>query len=419
MKKLIRPAIWLGVLAIVVALGVIAAQPKPVLVDVAEVEQGTLEVAIEEDGLTRIKERYVVSTPLAGRLSRVVLEVGDEVTANTSIIATMQANDPSLLDPRAVAQARARVSAAERRLEAARALNSKAISTLEFAKLELDRVKNLRQPIVMTKSEIESTEMEHRVRSEELKAASFRVEIAEYELELERAALLLTAPDRSQPSGEEANADGSVSSPGESHVMELTMKAPITGRILRIYQESSAVLNAGSPIMELGDPVDLEVVVDVLSSDAVKIAIGDVVWLENWGGENPLKGEVRVVEPSGFTKLSALGVEEQRVNVIIDLVDAPKDRRSLGDGFRVDARIIIWDSADAVHIPTSALFRVGSEWGVFVVDSNGKAVRTMVRVGQSNGRHAQILEGLETGESVIVHPSDAIKDGIEVELRDG
>lgn len=419
MKKLIRPAIWLGVLAIVVVLAVIAAQPKPVLVDIEEVKQGALEVAIEEDGLTRIKERYVVSTPLAGQLSRVVLEVGDEVTADRSIIAMMQANDPSLLDPRSVAQARARVSAAERRLEAARAENSKAVSTLEFAKLELERVKNLSEPIVMTKSEIESTEMEFRVRTEEFKAASFRVEIAEYELELEKAALLLTAPEDGQVlTGETGSEKAEVTSPGESHAMELTMKAPITGRILRIYQESSAVLNAGSPIMELGDPLDLEIVVDVLSSDAVKIAKGDVVWLENWGGEKPLKGEVRVVEPSGFTKLSALGVEEQRVNVIIDLIDAPEMRESLGDGFRVDARVIIWDSADAVHIPTSALFRIQEEWAVFRVDPSNTAVRTVVEIGQTNGRRAQVLDGLASGDRVIVHPSDAITDGVEVELRD-
>ena len=407
MKKFVRPLIWLSVLAIVVVLGVIAAQPQPILVDMADVKTGSLEVAIEEDGLTRIKERYIVSTPLSGRLSRVMLEVGDEVTADKSIIATMQANDPSLLDPRSVAQAQARVKAAERRLEAARAESGQAESTLEFAELQLERARSLKEPSVLAKAEIENREMAFRVRTDELKAASFRVEIAKYELELEKAALLLT----------EGSKEGSNSSPGETEEMELTMKSPITGRILRIYQESSAVLNAGSQIMELGDPLDLEVVVDVLSSDAVKIATGDVVWLENWGGEKPLKGEVRVVEPSGFTKLSALGVEEQRVNVIIDLLDAPDQRRSLGDGFRVDARIVIWISDDAVHIPTSALFRVGEQWGVFKVSDDSKAQRTIVEIGQTNGREAQVVAGLVPGDKVIVHPSDTIADGMQVELR--
>ena len=247
--------------------------------------------------------------------------------------------------------------------------------------------------------EFAEKELEFRQRTEEARSAGFAVDIAEYELELERAALLLTDPKRV-----------------ENGEMELSIKAPIDGRVLCIYQESTAVVAAGSPLMEVGDPSDLEIVADVLSRDAVRVTAGDCVSLKHWGEDRELQGHVRLVEPSGFTKLSALGVEEQRVNVIIDLDDPPESRQQLGDGFRVDCEIVVWESTGTLQIPTSALFRVDGNWHVFTVDG-GVARLTQVEVGQNNGKAAEITSGLEPDDQVITHPSDRIEDGVAVEER--
>lgn len=381
-------------------------RPQPVLVDMAQATLGPMQVTIDEDGLSRIKERYVVSTPLEGRLERVNLEVGDEVVANTTIIAHMQASDPSLLDPRALAQAEARVHAADRRLSAAKVEAMKADSSLEYQRNELARVKKLADTNAVSDADVDNRELEFRIASEEARVALFRVDIAEFELELERAALLLTHP------GNERQSPGDVE-------MELSIKAPIDGRVLRIYRESAAVLKAGESIMEIGDPQDLEIVVDVLSADAVKISPGNAVRLENWGGTQPLLGEVRVVEPSGFTKLSALGVEEQRVNVIIDLLDPIRDRESFGDGFRVDAKIVVWQSPEVLQVPTSSLFRMQNAWGLFRISPEGKAELAQVEIGHNNGVQAEIRQGVLVDDRVIVHPSDSVSDGVSVALRDG
>jgi HlyD family secretion protein len=378
----------------------IAAAPRPVLVDIAAVTVGPMDVRVEEDGKTRIRERYVVSTPLTGRLLRITLNVGDMVTADQTILARMEATDPALLDPRTVAQAKARVSAGERKLLAAKADLAKAEAEAQFAETEMGRLRQLRTRNAASTSEFEAAELEFRRCTEEARTAGFSVDIAEYELELERAALLLTDPDQ-RSSGE----------------MELSIKAPIDGRILRIYQESSAVVTAGSPLMEVGDPTDLEVVADVLSRDAVRISAGDTVILKRWGGEHPLRGRVRLVEPSGFTKLSALGVEEQRVSVIIDLIDPPESRQELGDGFRVDCEVIVWESASSLQVPASALFRVDGQWHVFVVSGQSIAERRQVEIGQNNGSTAEVIRGLQAGDRVIVHPGDTIEDGVAVTAR--
>ena len=263
----------------------------------------------------------------------------------------------------------------------------------------MGRMRQLRSVNAASELEFAEKELDFRQSTEEARSAGFAVDIAEYELELERSALLLTDPEQ-RDSGE----------------MELSIKAPIDGRVLRINQESTAVVTAGSPLMEIGDPTDLEVVVDVLSRDAVRISPGDRVTLTHWGGDLALHGRVRLIEPSGFTKLSALGVEEQRVNVIIDLNDPPEDRKELGDGFRVDCEIIVWEASDALQVPTSALFRVDGEWHLFAVD--GSRARLMpVEIGHNNGKTAEVVKGIQPGTHVITHPSDAIEDGVAVAQR--
>jgi HlyD family secretion protein len=369
------------------------------MVDVAPVQRGPMQVLVEEDGKTRIRERYVVSAPLAGRLLRVTLDVGDPVVADQTILAVMEATDPELLDPRALAQAKSRVGAAERRLQSTQAELVRLESMLQFAEKEMGRVRQLVEQNAASEREFLERELEFRQRTEEVRSAGYKVDIAEYELQLERDALLLTDPEHHGP-----------------HEMELRIKAPIDGRVLRIYQESAAVLEAGSSLMEIGDPLDLEIVADVLSRDAVMIAPGNPVRLQHWGGEKPLAGRVRLVEPSGFTKLSALGVEEQRVNVVIDLNETADKRPQLGDGFRVDCQIIVWESPDILQVPTSALFRLNENWQVFTV-TDSTAQMTTVDIGKNNGTWAEVRSGLSEGDRVITHPGDTIDHGVRVTQR--
>ncbi|MEX1027112.1 MAG: HlyD family efflux transporter periplasmic adaptor subunit [Candidatus Paceibacterota bacterium] len=400
MKQIKRWGIWAVGLAIIAIGLVLALRPRPALVDLAIVQEGPMQVTVDEDGVTRIRERYSVSSPLSGRLLRIRLDVGDEVHADRTVLARMEPADPSLLDPRAFAQAQARVRAAERQMESAKASLAKAEAAVDYAEKEMSRARQLRQNDAASQSEFERRELEFLQSTEDARAATFAVDIAEYELELQKAALLLADPDQSS-----------------NQEMELEIRAPIDGRVLRIHQESAAIVQAGTTLLELGDPTDLEVVADVLSRDAVRIRAGAPVRLEQWGGDHNLQGRVRLVERSGFTKISALGVEEQRVNVIIDLTGSSDQRILLGDNFRVDCRIIVWQSDRVVWLPTSALFRVGDEWHVFRVEDR-RAVLTPVQIGQDNGLQAEVVEGIAVDTPVIVHPSDAIEDGAPVTQRE-
>jgi HlyD family secretion protein len=400
MKRTKRVLFWMAVAVALAVIVGLALRPRPVLVDLATVEQGSMRVTVDEDGVTRIRERYVVSSPLMGRLQRITLEVGDEVQAEQTVLARMESTDPSLLDPRVFAQAQARVRAAEQNLEAAKAELKRAEAGVDFAENEMGRIRKLEQDGAASQSELDQSELAFRQATEDARAAGFRVDIAQYELELQRAALLLTDPDQPRDTS-----------------MELPIKAPIDGRVLRINQESTAVVQAGEPLLEVGDPTDLEVVADVLSRDAVRIEADDPVLLEQWGGDDTLSGRVRLVEPSGFTKLSALGVEEQRVNVIIELLGDPAERRLLGDNFRVDCQIIIWERSQVNRVPTSSLFRVDGRWHVFRVEQ-GKAVLTPVTIGHDNGQQAEMLEGPPVGTPLIVHPSAMIEAGVAVAARE-
>ncbi|MDG2221677.1 MAG: efflux RND transporter periplasmic adaptor subunit [Rubripirellula sp.] len=394
-----RAVSWLLILATVTTVVALSFRERRLLVDIATVTRATMDVRVEEDGQTRIREKYVVSTPLAARLSRITLKVGDVVNKDVTVLSRLEATDPSLLDPRAVAQATARVRGAERKLDLARSSLAKAEAKLQFAESETGRVRKMVVGNAASQSQLESQESLFRMLGEEVRGLGFAVDIAQYELELEKAALLLTRSD-----------------PDDQVEMTLAIQAPIDGRILRIYQESTAVVRAGEPLLEIGDPKDLEIIADVLSRDAVRISPGDAVELKHWGGDYTLTGRVRLVEPSGFTKTSALGVEEQRVNVIIDLENPPEERLQLGDGFRVDCEVVVWRQADVLQIPTSAMFRVEGAWHVFAI-TDGIAKRTPIVVGQNNGRMAQIIEGLEEGMPVIVHPSDKLDDGSPIEKR--
>jgi HlyD family secretion protein len=378
-----------------------AFMPRPLPVDMASVERGPLRVTINEDGRTRIKEKYIVSSPLSGRLRRIQLRAGDEVVAGETLLAVVEPTHPELLDARARAEAQARVNAAEAALERAEPALQSAEAAMEFAESELARVRRLFERNGAAQQQLDAAELAYRQRTQDYRTAKFNEEIARYELEMSRAALLRTQPQES---------------PGADAEWQFRILAPITGSVLRVFQESETIVMPGTQLLELGDPRDLEVEVDVLSSDAVRISPGNDVLLEQWGGERPLKGAVRLVEPSAFTKISALGVEEQRVYVIIDLLDPPEERPSLGDAYRVEARIITWQQDDVLKIPTSALFRHDDEWAVFrVVD--GRARLQPVLIGQRNALEAQVLGGLKEGDIVIVHPSDKLAPGTAVVAR--
>ena len=405
MKNVRRLVIVLIAAGIIVAIAQ-ALRPQPVRVDVARVTRGPIRVTIDEDGKTRIKERYVVSAPLAGRLLRINKDPGDTVKGSETRLATLEPSDPQLLNPRELAAAEAREKGAEAAYKRADPALEQARADLEFAESELARQRKLRRSGATSVTDLQNAELLYRNRSEAFRAATFAARIARYELEQARAALL---PARSANEGSAAYASDSA--------WRFEIYAPIDGRVLRVFQESSAVVTPGMPLLEVGDPTDLELEIDVLSSDAVQIHPGDEVDIEHWGGAYPLRGAVRLVEPSAFTKISALGVEEQRVNVIVDLLDVVQNRSTLGDGFRVEVRIVIWDSDEVLRVPVSALFRDGDKWLVFIA-RDGKAIRQLVELGHRNDLMAEVVGGLEAGEQVIVHPSDTIMDGVDIEPRD-
>lgn len=397
--------------------------PRPVPVDLGEVVQGDLEVTVDEEGKTRIKERYTVSAPLGGRLRRIELDPGDPVETGKTLLAVIEPNDPALLDKRELAEAEARVKAADASLSQATPRLEAARAALEYAQNEYRRKRTLQERHNITDSELEDAELLVRTRSEDLKAAQFAVQIAQFELEQAQAALVRSRPEATDGEtvngaeiGTSASEGESGASPGTNTVPRIEIRSPITGRVLHVFQESAGVVTAGTSLIEVGNPEDLEIEIDVLSSDAVAIKPGAPVRLVHWGGEFPLSGDVRLVEPAAFTKVSALGVEEQRVDVVVDFTDPPEKRAALGDGYRVEARIVVWQGRDIIKVPASALFRQGDDWAVYrVIDE--RAVLTPIKLGHSNALEGEVLEGLALHDVVIVHPSDKVVDGVKVIRR--
>jgi HlyD family secretion protein len=408
--------------AVVVGL-VYAFMPQPVEVDLVEIGRGNLQVTVDEDGKTRIREKYVVSAPLNGRILRIGMDPGDEVKSGKTLLTMIEPRDPELLDARSVAEAEARVHAAKAKLRRAEPELERARHAQGMAEADVTRKRGARAQNAISQAELDDAEYIFRQRSEEMRSAKIAQEIAQFELQQAEAALIRSKPrsaDEIVPTAS-ASVDGNGAPskdapPIEVNDWNLPIYSPIDGRVLRVFEESATVVTTGTRLVELGDPSDLEVEIDVLSRDAVKINPGDLVLLEHWGGVRPLKGRVRVVEPSGFTKISTLGVEEQRVYVIVDLVEPPVERRTLGDGFRVEARIVIDEAKDVLKVPTSALFRVEGKHTVFQVVND--VVRAQgVKIGRQNGLEAEILEGLSAGDKVVLHPSDRIEAGVKVRPR--
>ena len=398
-KWLTRIGLALGALSV---LGVLAylLWPKPIAVDAATIDVGELRVTIDEEGKTRVKETFVVAAPIAGRVLRSRLAVGDYVTAGTSEVAVLLPAAPPLLDVRTRASIEAQVGAAEAAVKLAESALAEAQSAASMADADLKRTSQLSKKGFAAESALDRAVTTARARTAAVASAKSAVDVRKAELRTARAGLIASAPQGDTPKSAEP----------------VRLRAPHSGKILRLPVESETVVAAGTPLVEIGDPAELEIVADVLSADAVRVVPGAEVSVEDWGGATPLKAVVRRIEPAGFTKVSALGIEEQRVRTVIDMTDPPEKFRMLGHAYRVFVRILAWRSATSRRVPMGALFRDGEEWAVFKLVA-GKARLQHVQLGHRNSAYAEILQGLSAGEQVVLHPSDRVSDGVSVEIR--
>jgi HlyD family secretion protein len=395
MRRLLTNPRVLGAVAVVGGLLALALWPTTLMVDAAVVTRGPLVVTIDEEGQTRVRHRFVVSAPVTGRVLRIELEPGDRVKRN-DVVARVRAEAPALLDDRTRAEAQAAVDSARAALGRARAEVQRLRAALAQAERERARVRELSKGGLTTPREVDQREADVQTATEAVAAAVFAVQAAESELQGAQARL---APGGSIPAGRVA-----------------TVASPIDGVILKRLRESESVVPAGEPLLEIGDPTRLEIVSDLLSTDAVRVSRGARAMVEQWGGSRVLEAKVRLVEPAGFTKISALGVEEQRVNVVLDFADPADAWAALGDAYRVEVRIVLWEAAHVLKVPTSALFRQGAEWAAYVIDG-GVARRTRLELGHQTGQDAEVVSGLAEGARVIIHPGDTLTDGMRVEER--
>ena len=392
-KKYIK--IILGVMA--VSLLVYAFIPNPILVDMDTVKRGDVLVTLDGEGKTKIHDIYVVYSPIEGRVTRLESEQGDTVVAGETVIANMSPADPRFVDSRAEIQAQADIQGAQAALGFEEAQLARAQAELEFSKAEYARADQLYRSGNVSIARIERADLLVKLRETELNTALSGMEVAQSVLTAAKARLF-------QP----GDNDGDSSS--------LLVHAPVSGKVLRILHKSEGVIQSGTPLVEVGNPEDLEIVIEMLSRDAVLVEAGDTALIKRWGGTEDITAQVRVVSPSGFTKISALGVEEQRVNIYMNFIDGPAKWRGLGDAFRVEASIIVDRSDDTLFVPISALFRFEGQWSVFqVVD--GVAVRQAVEVGRMNDQIAEVLSGIADGDQMVVHPGSGVVDGVRVERR--
>lgn len=371
--------------------------PQPVFVEAIEAKRAPLTITIEEEGRTRVVDRYIISAPIDGVACRQQLDVGDEVKQG-QVLLGITPLESQVLDPRSRAQTKAQVAAAESAVHAAEQQAEAAEAAAKLAVIEHERLKPLVEKGVISTDAYDKAATQVQTTAATQRSADFQVEVAKYELQAATTVLEYTAASRGEPAE------------------RLPVVSPVDGRVLKVTRECEGPVRTGDMLIEVGDPTVLEVEVDVLSADAVKIKPGMKVLFDRWGGEEPLEGVVRIIEPVGFTKISALGVEEQRVLIISDFTSPAEQWQRVGDGYRVEARFILWHEEDVLQVPASSLFRYRQGWAVFVVENN-HALRRMVKVGQRNGLVAQILEGVSEGEEVVNHPSDDVEDGRRIKQR--
>lgn len=387
----------ISITVLIVALLIWGFWPQPVFIEAIEAKRAPLTITIEEEGRSRVVDRYIISAPIDGVACRQQLDVGDEVTQG-QVLLGITPLESQVLDPRSRAQTKAQVAAADSALHAAEQQAEAAEASAKLAVIEHERLKPLVEKGVISTDAYDKTATQVQTTAAAQRSADFQVEVARYELQAATTVLEYTAADRGEPAE------------------RLPVVSPIDGRVLKVTRECEGPVRTGDLLLEVGDPTVLEVEVDVLSADAVKIKPGMKVLFERWGGEAPLEGIVRIIEPVGFLKISALGVEEQRVWIISDFTSPAEQWQRVGDGYRVEAKFILWHEDDVLQVPASSLFRYKDGWAVFAVENN-HAKRRVVKVGQRNGLTAQILEGINEGEQVVNHPSDDVEDSRRVKQR--
>ena len=398
--KLRRSIFWFAILLFILAGLLIAFRPQPISVDLIKVEQGPLIVTVEEEGETRIKDVYMLSAPVTGNMLRIDAEVGDDVIAAQTLVAQIKPIDPEFLDVRSEEEAQAAIKAAEASLSLAEAQLVEAESEFEFATTELERANRLIQQQVIPERELDNANREFKTKRAVVNTAKAALRTRQYELAQAKAHLI--SPASSQLNDKDCEC--------------VNILSPITGKILQVLHESEGVVSMGTSLVEIGDPTNLEIVVDFLSSDAVRIQPGQRVIIEQWGGEVDLQGTVRKIEPFGFTKTSSLGIDEQRVYVIIDLTDPKELWQRLGHGYQIEARVVLWENPNVKKVPLTSLFRDSDSWAVFVEREN-RAKLQHVKIGQRNGLEAEIVDGLSENSQVILHPSNQIEDGVLIKPR--
>ncbi len=395
--KRTRYIVWCA-LAILIGFALfMGLRPQPVLIESAYARRAPMEVTIDNEGHTRVKDRYLVSAPVNGFLRRITLNVGDSVTPQ-QVLAELEPLRSTVLDSRSRAEAEARVAAARAGLMAAQERLEASKADAEYARTEFARRKKLEQTGAVSAEQLSLSRTEMRRADAQLRSATFAVDVAKHELDGASTLLKYSASEID-------------SAPKEL----VPIVSPITGAVLSLHKQSEGVVSAGTALLELGDPRALEVAVDMLSFDAIRVRAGTRVLIDRWGGE-PIDAVVRLIEPVGFTKVSALGVEEQRVWVILDITSPYEYWQRLGDGYRVEARFILWQADDVLQVPNAAVFRSGGNWGLYVLD--GRVARfKQVSVGERSGLYAQILTGIEPETQVILHPDSSIEDGTRVRVR--
>jgi len=395
------PRILIGLILAVLAVAIFfALRSPPIDVDVAAVTRGPMLVTIKDEGETRVRDMFVISAPINGRLMRIDLDAGDPVVAGKTVVARIMPAQPDFLNSRSEAETRAQIRSLEAAVQSSAARIAQAEADRKLAANDFERVDALYGRGFATKAAQDAARAARDSSAARLTEAREAAEAARFDLRAARARMIAPTSSTSKNGSE-----------------ILSVYSPESGSVLRLTHESEAPISAGTPVIEIGNPADIEIVTDLLSSDAVKIKPGSRVLIENWGGDKPLTGKVQRIEPFGFTKISALGVEEQRVNVIIDFTDPLAARQRLGHGYRVIVKVVEWEGKNVLQAPISALFRDKGQWSVFVM-RDGKAELVPVQIGRMNGEHVQILAGLKADDQVILHPSEKIDDGTRIRLRE-
>ncbi len=400
MTPTVRRTLAATVLGLVILAGLVwSFWPRAIAVEIVAVTRGPMRVDVSDEGRTRVREIYQLSAPVNGRLLRVEVHPGDMVDGGKTKVAELLPIAPSFLDIRTRAQAESAIKSAEDARNLAAAEVARAQAELAFAASDLKRATILVQSDAISRANLERAQLAYKTAAAQLATAQAALKVKDHDLQTARALLI-------DPTG----------TAGRNLQAGIPIIAPVSGRVLRVLHESESALATGTPILEIGDPQKLEIVAELISEDAVKVRVGDSATITDWGGTGILNARVRRVEPSGFAKISALGVEEQRVNVLLDFTDAPEKWITIADSFRVVAHITVWQRASVLRVPSSAMFRHGDGWAVFAA-RDGRALLTPIRIGRSNDEVAEVLGGLRDGDHVIAHPSDRIANNARVTTR--